>query len=471
MRSASEGLKRVTLELGGSDPAIVCADADLDVAAKCIAIGRFFNAGQACLAVKRVFVDARVADELTEKLVSRAKRLKLGRGMDPQAQMGPMHSADGRATIEAQLADAVERGGRVLAGGKRPDGEAFASGTFFEPTIVADVPEDARVWTEETFGPLLPIAVVQDLDEALQRANASEFGLGSSIFTSSLATAQRAIEELQAGYTWVNAVADCPRRIAVRGGEAERLRQGARYRGAGLLHGAEVGGDGRRLREAHDGNAAVRYAAVSAAELGIPETFNVATYLVDRNVAEGRGGRTAIECGDVAVSYLELFQQVNRAGNALRDTLGVRPEERVLLLLLDTAEFAYAFLARSRSARSRSRPTRCSSRPTISTCSTTRGRGSPLSARRCCRRFRRSRRWICATCARIVVVGEAPAGMRLFADLIAGRSDRWKRSRPAATTRRSGCTPAAVPAFRRAASTCTTTWWFAPSCTRRASSA
>src|SRR5438105_1365666 len=83
--------------------------------------------------------------------------------------------------------------------------------------------------------------------------------------------------------------------------------------------------------------------AISAAELGIPETLNVATYFVDRNVAEGRGGLTAIECGDQQISYLELLQQVNRTGNALRDLLGVRPEERVLLLLLDTPEFAYAF--------------------------------------------------------------------------------------------------------------------------------
>lgn len=231
MASAAPEIKRVTLELGGSDPAIVCDDADLDVAAKSIAIGRFFNAGQACLAVKRVYVMDSVADELTEKLVARAKRLKLGAGLDPQTQMGPMHTEGGRATIESQLADAVDRGARVLAGGKRPQGEAFASGYYFEPTIVTDVPAGARVWLEETFGPLLPIARVRDLDEAIRRANDSEFGLGSSIFTRDLSKAQRAIAELEAGYTWVNAV-----QIA----HDELPFGGLKHSGYGKEHGTEV---------------------------------------------------------------------------------------------------------------------------------------------------------------------------------------------------------------------------------------
>src|SRR5438874_2279904 len=130
MASAAEGIKRVTLELGGSDPAIVCDDADLESAAKAVAIGRFFNAGQACLAIKRLYVHEAVADAFLEKLVGRARRLKLGNGMDPQAQMGPMHTANGRAEIEGQLQDALDRGGRVLAGGKRPSGEEFARGHF-----------------------------------------------------------------------------------------------------------------------------------------------------------------------------------------------------------------------------------------------------------------------------------------------------------------------------------------------------
>ncbi|MDQ3809999.1 MAG: aldehyde dehydrogenase family protein [Chloroflexota bacterium] len=230
-RSAAEELKHVTLELGGSDAAIVCADADLDLAARNIAIGRFFNAGQACLAIKRVYVEDSVADELIERVARRANGLKLGSGTDASAQMGPLHTEKQRAEIEAQLADAVQRGGRVVAGGDRPAGAEFERGFYFKPTVVVDVPEGARVWTEETFGPLLPIMRVNDLDEAIVRANDSEFGLGSSIFTRDMATAQRGIDELEAGYTWVNAV-----QIA----HDELPFGGTKHSGYGKEHGTEV---------------------------------------------------------------------------------------------------------------------------------------------------------------------------------------------------------------------------------------
>jgi acyl-CoA reductase-like NAD-dependent aldehyde dehydrogenase len=230
-RSAADELKHVTLELGGSDAAIVCDDADLDVAARNVAIGRFFNAGQACLAIKRVFVFDSVADDFISRVAARAKRLKLGIGTDESAQMGPLHSEKQRAEIEAQLEDAVSRGGRVVAGGNRPSGAEFADGWFFEPTVVVDVPDDARVWTEETFGPLLPIRRVSSLDEAITLANSSEYGLGSSIFTRDMARAQRAIDELEAGYTWVNAV-----QIA----HDELPFGGTKHSGYGKEHGTEV---------------------------------------------------------------------------------------------------------------------------------------------------------------------------------------------------------------------------------------
>jgi acyl-CoA reductase-like NAD-dependent aldehyde dehydrogenase len=230
-RSAADELKHVTLELGGSDAAIVCDDADLDVAARNVAIGRFFNAGQACLAIKRVYVFDSVADDFISRIVARAKRLKLGNGTDLAAQMGPLHTEKQRAEIEAQLADAVSRGGHVVAGGSRPSGAEFADGWFFEPTVVVDVPDDARVWTEETFGPLLPIRRVSSLDEAIELANSSEYGLGSSIFTRDMANAQRAIDELEAGYTWVNAV-----QIA----HDELPFGGTKHSGYGKEHGTEV---------------------------------------------------------------------------------------------------------------------------------------------------------------------------------------------------------------------------------------
>jgi succinate-semialdehyde dehydrogenase/glutarate-semialdehyde dehydrogenase len=230
-RSAADELKHVTLELGGSDAAIVCDDADLDMAARNVAIGRFFNAGQACLAIKRVYVFDSVSDDFISRVAARAKRLKLGSGVEESAQMGPLHTEKQRAEIESQLADAVSRGGRVVAGGKRPNGAEFDTGYYFEPTVVVDVPDGARVWTEETFGPLLPIMRVRDLDEALEKANSSEFGLGSSIFTKDMSRAQRGIDELEAGYTWVNAV-----QIA----HDELPFGGTKHSGYGKEHGTEV---------------------------------------------------------------------------------------------------------------------------------------------------------------------------------------------------------------------------------------
>jgi len=231
MAQAAPQVKRVTLELGGSDPAIVCDDADLEQAARAIAIGRFFNAGQACLAVKRLYVFHAVSDELIEKVASRAKKLKVGPGLDPSSQMGTMHTASGREAIESQLKDALDRGAKLLAGGSRPKGPAFEKGYFFEPTVITDVPEDARVWKEETFGPLLPIARVKDLDEALHRANDSEYGLGSSIFTRDVKKAQEAIDRLDAGYTWVNAI-----QVAY----DELPFGGTKQSGFGKEHGVEV---------------------------------------------------------------------------------------------------------------------------------------------------------------------------------------------------------------------------------------
>ncbi len=206
MGIAARGVKRITLELGGSDPAIVCDDADLEKAARATAIGRFFNAGQACLAIKRLYVFASVAEQFLQLITARAQRLKVAPGMSPDSQMGPLHTAQQRDVVEAQVADAVKRGAKVLAGGKRPDGPDFAKGYFYLPTVLADVPEDSRMVTEEVFGPALPILIVKDLDEAIAKANQTRYGLGSTIFTRDLAKAKVAAERIDAGYTWVNTI-------------------------------------------------------------------------------------------------------------------------------------------------------------------------------------------------------------------------------------------------------------------------
>jgi succinate-semialdehyde dehydrogenase/glutarate-semialdehyde dehydrogenase len=205
MASAASDLKRVTLELGGSDPLIICADADIDRAISAASMGRFFNCGQACLAIKRVYVDEAVADRVVEGLAKKAARLQLGHGDTRGTQIGPMHSAQGRDVIAAQLADAIASGGEVLAGGGIPDGDEFDGGWFHEPTVVYEPSHDSQVSTEETFGPLLPVWKVSGLDEAITRANASPFGLGSSVWTRDLSAAMAAAERIEAGYTWINA--------------------------------------------------------------------------------------------------------------------------------------------------------------------------------------------------------------------------------------------------------------------------
>jgi succinate-semialdehyde dehydrogenase/glutarate-semialdehyde dehydrogenase len=206
MASAAKTIKRVTLELGGSDPIIVCEDADIDKAVSAASVGRFFNCGQACLAIKRIFVFEAVANEFTDKLVDKVKRLSVGPGMEKGVRLGPLHTANQRAEIEAQVQDAVDRGATVLAGGGRPEGAKYERGNFYLPTILADVAPDAKVLTEEVFGPAVPIVPVKDLEEAIARANASIFGLGSSIWTRDLNKASKAAERLEAGYTWVNSV-------------------------------------------------------------------------------------------------------------------------------------------------------------------------------------------------------------------------------------------------------------------------
>src|SRR5207248_6006810 len=202
MKLAAENVTRVTLELGGSDPMIVCDDADIRRATAATAIGRFFNAGQACLAVKRVYLFAQVAEEFMTKIADRArKEWPVGDGMKEGVKMGPLHTERQRAEVEAQVADAVKRGAKVLAGGKRPEGKDFERGWFMEATVLTDVPEDSRMLTEEVFGPALPIVIVKDLDEAIAKSNASMYGLGSSICTKDLAKARRAGEQLEAGDT------------------------------------------------------------------------------------------------------------------------------------------------------------------------------------------------------------------------------------------------------------------------------
>jgi len=202
MEIAAPKFKRISAELGGSDPVIVFPDANVDVAVRGINIGRFFNAGQACLAAKRVYVFGEVYDEFMDGLTKRVARYELGDGMEkaekPKVRMGPLNTARHRDLISDQLQDAVDGGANVAAGGG--DGKGY----FFEPTVIENAPHDSRVVREETFGPLLPVWKVEDVDEAIRLANDSPYGLGSSVYTHNVSWIHRASQEIEAGMTWVN---------------------------------------------------------------------------------------------------------------------------------------------------------------------------------------------------------------------------------------------------------------------------
>jgi acyl-CoA reductase-like NAD-dependent aldehyde dehydrogenase len=198
MAACAERLTPVLLELGGKDAMVVDADADLDAAATQALWGGMANAGQTCLATERVYVVDQVYDRFLERLVERASRVRPGG--DPGADLGPITLPRQLETIRRHLDDAFARGARALVGG--PDA---VRPPYVDPVVLVDVPADALILREETFGPVLPIWRVGGLDEAIERANDSAFGLGSAIWTRDLHRANLAAERLEAGYTWVNA--------------------------------------------------------------------------------------------------------------------------------------------------------------------------------------------------------------------------------------------------------------------------
>ena len=139
-----------------------------------------------------------------EKLQAKVAKLTLGAGTAEGTMLGPLHSESQREILEEQVSATLERGGELLAGGRRPDGDELAAGWFYEPTLILEPPHDSKVAVEEVFGPALPIWKVRGLEEAIERANASRFGLGSSVWTRDLTAATIAAERLEAGYTWIN---------------------------------------------------------------------------------------------------------------------------------------------------------------------------------------------------------------------------------------------------------------------------
>lgn len=199
---AGKYLKKVVLELGGSDPFIVLEDADIDFAVKGAVVGRFLNTGQSCIASKRFIVHESVVEEFSIKFSEKVKMLKVGDPMEPDTQIGPMVSRVALDEIEAQVSDALAKGASVLAGGSVLEQDGY----FFQPTVLANVNTDMRVFKEEVFGPVAPIIAVKDDTEAVSIANMTEFGLGGSVWTADLERGAGIAKRIDAGTVFVNSI-------------------------------------------------------------------------------------------------------------------------------------------------------------------------------------------------------------------------------------------------------------------------
>ena len=200
----AERLCPVTLELGGKDPMLVLADADLDRAVEGALWGSFTNCGQVCSGIERIYVEGALYEPFVAGLAERARTLRLGRGDDPSTEIGPLISAEQRDRVEALVADAHERGAQAVAGGARA--EIDLPGWFFEPTVLVETPTDARAEREEIFGPVVTVCRIENESDGIRRANASSYALGASVWTTSRERARRVSAELRAGSVWMN---DC----------------------------------------------------------------------------------------------------------------------------------------------------------------------------------------------------------------------------------------------------------------------
>ncbi len=203
VRASAGNLKRLQLELGGKGANIVFADANLDAAVNGAAFASFHNQGQACIAGSRLLLEEPIADEVVERFVALARSIRIGDPLDPSTEMGPLTSPEHRDRVLSYVKVAVDQGGEVLCGGRRPDDPSLERGCYVEPTVVRARPGD-RVNREEVFGPFVTVTTFRDEAEALRIANSVDYGLGGGLWTRDLSRAHRVAQALRTGMVWVN---------------------------------------------------------------------------------------------------------------------------------------------------------------------------------------------------------------------------------------------------------------------------
>lgn len=206
LRNSVDTFKKVSLELGGSLPMVVCRDCNLDAAVKGAVRRSFRNMGQICIAINRIYVDSEIYEEFLDRFIAATKKLTIGNGLYKDCDLGPMATSKGVDKALQHIRDAVEKGAKISFGGKKPEGGEFVKGYYFEPTILRDVNHDMLVMSEETFGPVVGVMPFNSMDEAIELANDTNYGLAAIVFTESLSIANRLSLVLNSGNVAINNV-------------------------------------------------------------------------------------------------------------------------------------------------------------------------------------------------------------------------------------------------------------------------